>query len=100
MATWLAGGTKNESMAQMGGHTPEAVRLLELGEREKAVDCLRATVKAAPQLYGRALRTLVGAARGRFWIRPSAAAEFLMPGKNAGPTQPGISIGSNESEPL
>ena len=74
--------------------------LLELGEWEKAVDCLRATVKAAPQLYGRALRTLVGAGRGRFWIRPSAAADFLMPGKNAGPAQPGNSIGSNEPERL
>ena len=62
--------------------------LLELGEWDEAVACLRATVKAAPELYGRALRTLAGAARGRFWIRPGAAAEFLMPGTNLDPVQP------------
>jgi len=54
--------------------------LLELGRFDEAITCLRATVKAAPQQYGKALRTLVAAGRGRFWIRPSQAAEFLLRG--------------------
>jgi tetratricopeptide (TPR) repeat protein len=51
--------------------------LLELSQQDEAVACLRAAVKAAPQCYGAALRTLVTVGRGRFWLRPSAAAEFL-----------------------
>jgi tetratricopeptide (TPR) repeat protein len=54
--------------------------LLELGRWDEAIACLRATVKAAPRQYGNALRILVAAGRGRFWIRPSQAAEFLMSG--------------------
>jgi tetratricopeptide (TPR) repeat protein len=54
--------------------------LLDLAQQDEAVACLRAAVKAAPQCYGTALRTLVTVGRGRFWLRPSAAAEFLRQG--------------------
>ena len=67
--------------------------LLELGEADEAVARLRATVGAAPQLYGAALRIMAGAGRGRFWLRQSAAAQFLKPGAaeaaNAGPAPSG-----------
>ena len=53
--------------------------LLELGRWDEAVECLRAVVKAAPQLYTKALQALVTAGRGRFWLKPSAAAELLRP---------------------
>jgi hypothetical protein len=36
-------------------------------------------VRAAPHHYGKALKALVSASRGRFWMRPSAAAQFLKP---------------------
>ncbi len=41
-----------------------ATCLLELGQWDEAVACLRAAVKAAPQFYAEALRTLVIAGRG------------------------------------
>ena len=51
--------------------------LLQLGRSDDAIASLRAMVRAAPQNYGRALKVLVSAGRGRFWIRRSAAAKFL-----------------------
>ncbi len=60
--------------------------LLELGNWDEAVACLRATVAAAPRLYGRALRTLASSGRGRFWLRRSAAAAFLDSNATAAPT--------------
>jgi hypothetical protein len=36
-------------------------------------------VRASPQHFGKAVKALVSAGRGRFWIRPSAAAQFLNP---------------------
>jgi len=53
--------------------------LLELGRWDEAIECLRAAVKAAPQLHTKALQTLVTAGRGRFWLKPSTAAEMLRP---------------------
>jgi tetratricopeptide (TPR) repeat protein len=53
--------------------------LLELGRWDEAIECLRAAVKAAPKLHTKALQTLVTAGRGRFWLKPSAAAEILRP---------------------
>jgi tetratricopeptide (TPR) repeat protein len=53
--------------------------LLQLGHSDDAIAGLRAMVRAAPQHYGKALRALVSAGRGRFWIRRSAAAQFLNP---------------------
>jgi tetratricopeptide (TPR) repeat protein len=54
--------------------------LLELGKRDEAVACLRTLVAAMPELYEKALRILVSSGRGRFWLKPSAAAAVLRPG--------------------
>jgi tetratricopeptide (TPR) repeat protein len=51
--------------------------LLQLGRSDDAVAGLRAMVRSAPQHYGKALKALVSAGRGRFWMRRSAAAKFL-----------------------
>jgi tetratricopeptide (TPR) repeat protein len=59
--------------------------LLELGRWDEAVACLRAMMAATPRLYGKALQVLVSAGRGRFWLRPSAAAEFLKLGSATAP---------------
>jgi tetratricopeptide (TPR) repeat protein len=51
--------------------------LLQLGRSDDAVAGLRTMVRTSPQHYGKALKALVSAGRGRFWIRRSAAAKFL-----------------------
>jgi tetratricopeptide (TPR) repeat protein len=51
--------------------------LIELGRLDDGIACLRAAVEAAPHNYGTALRMLISAGRGRFWLKRSAAAECL-----------------------
>ena len=51
--------------------------LIELGQVDEGIACLRAAVEAAPHNYGSALRMMISAGRGRFWLKRSAAAEFL-----------------------
>ena len=51
--------------------------LIELGQLDDGIACLRAAVQAAPHNYGSALRMLTSAGRGRFWLKRSAAAECL-----------------------
>jgi tetratricopeptide (TPR) repeat protein len=51
--------------------------LIELGQMDEGIACLRAAVQAAPHNYGSALRMLISAGRGRFWLRRSAAALCL-----------------------
>jgi tetratricopeptide (TPR) repeat protein len=51
--------------------------LIELGQLDEGIACLRAAVQAAPRNYGSALRMLISAGRGRFWLRRSAAALCL-----------------------
>jgi Tfp pilus assembly protein PilF len=51
--------------------------LLELGERDAGYDCFRAVARSNPERYGEALGAFVSSGRGRFWLRPSAAANFL-----------------------
>jgi tetratricopeptide (TPR) repeat protein len=51
--------------------------LIELGQVDEGIACLRAAVRAAPQNYGSALKMLISAGRGRFWFKRSAAAECL-----------------------
>src|SRR5215470_4545799 len=59
--------------------------LLELGQRDEGLAHLRAAAAVSPQFYGKALRVLVSSGHGQFWLRPSAAAEFLKRDKeNAG----------------
>ena len=51
--------------------------LFELGRPAEAIECLRALVAWAPQSFGGALKTCVEAGKGRFWLKPSAAAKAL-----------------------
>jgi Flp pilus assembly protein TadD len=51
--------------------------LLELGEPDAGYECFRTAARGDPRRYGNALNSLAAAARGRFWLRPSAAARFL-----------------------
>jgi predicted Zn-dependent protease len=51
--------------------------LFELGRPAEAMECLRALVAWAPQSFGGALKTCVDAGKGRFWLKPSAAAKAL-----------------------
>jgi tetratricopeptide (TPR) repeat protein len=55
--------------------------LLALGQHEAGYEYFRAVVRGAdPKRYGMALGSLVKAAQGRFWLRPSDAAQFLRDG--------------------
>lgn len=54
-----------------------AVCLFEMGERDAAEATLRAIVRSAPQMAGLAITSLAAASHGRFFLRPSAALEFL-----------------------
>lgn len=51
--------------------------LLELGQRDAGYDCFRMAARGNPQRYGNALNSLAAAARGRFWLKPSAASRYL-----------------------
>jgi Tfp pilus assembly protein PilF len=52
--------------------------LLELGQFEAGYEYIRAAGRGEdPKYYGMALGSLVKAGRGRFWLKPSAAARFL-----------------------
>ena len=56
--------------------------LLELGDRDAGYECFRTASRGDPKRYGCALASLVKSARGRFWVKPSAAAQFLSGRKN------------------
>ena len=51
--------------------------LLRLGQFDEGYDCFRFAVRGDPKRYGNALGMLVKSARGRFWLKPSAAARFF-----------------------
>ncbi len=51
--------------------------LLEVGEFDAGYECFRKAASGDQKHYAGALTTLVKAGRGRFWLRPSAAAKFL-----------------------
>jgi tetratricopeptide (TPR) repeat protein len=51
--------------------------LLEMGERDAGEATLRAATRGAAELAGPAITALAAAPRGRFFLRPSAAAKFL-----------------------
>jgi len=51
--------------------------LLELGRVDDALANLRAAVRGDPDCYRFALTLVSSSARGRFWLRPSAAAKHL-----------------------
>ncbi len=50
---------------------------LELGRQDEGLASLRAAVCTTPSAYPMALKIVVTSARGRFWLRPSAAAKLL-----------------------
>jgi tetratricopeptide (TPR) repeat protein len=54
-----------------------ATCLLELGKSEEATEQLRSLVGASPKSLGKALRAFTDVGRGRLWLKPSAAADFL-----------------------
>lgn len=51
--------------------------MLHLGKNEAAYENMRAATSRGPKFYGQALRIAVSAQRGRFWLRPSAAAKVI-----------------------
>jgi predicted Zn-dependent protease len=61
--------------------TEFAVCLMELGERAAGESHLRAAARERPQLLLRAIHALATARRGRFFLRPSAVAQFLQDDK-------------------
>lgn len=52
--------------------------LLEIGRWDDGLAALRIAIQLAPQTYPAALKILVTSGRGRFWLRPSAAAAGLL----------------------
>lgn len=52
--------------------------LLALGDFEAGYDCFRTAARGDPKHYTNALASLVKSGRGRFWLKPSAGAEFLL----------------------
>ncbi len=55
--------------------------LLALGERDAGYECFRAAARGDPKRYSGAITTLVKSSRGKFWLKPSAAAQFLQGAK-------------------
>lgn len=52
--------------------------LLALGDLDAGYDCFRTAARGDPNHYTNALSSLVKSGRGRFWLKPSAGAEFLL----------------------
>jgi tetratricopeptide (TPR) repeat protein len=52
--------------------------LLALGDLEAGYDCFRTAARGDPKHYTNALASLVKSGRGRFWLKPSAGAAFLL----------------------
>jgi Tfp pilus assembly protein PilF len=69
------------ALARDPGHHRARVNLglclIELGQIDEGIACLRTAVQGAPYLYGTVLRVLASTGRGRFWLKPSAAAACL-----------------------
>jgi tetratricopeptide (TPR) repeat protein len=51
--------------------------LLELGDRAAGYECFRTATRGDPQNYGNALSAMVKSGRGRFWLKPSRAAQYF-----------------------
>jgi predicted TPR repeat methyltransferase len=56
--------------------------LLEFGQFEAGSECFRTAARGDPQHYGNAMASLVKSGRGRFWLRPSAAARYFLRAKS------------------
>lgn len=68
---------------QVRAHLNLGYCLIEAGRPEEGIASLRAGVKAAPELYGNALKMLVGAGHGKFWLKRSEAARVLRADQSA-----------------
>ena len=77
--------------------------LLELGQIDQGIACLREAVQAEPQVYGSVLKMLITAGRGRFWLSRSAAAENLgfnhKQGTNSRITSTGTEVAASFANP-
>jgi tetratricopeptide (TPR) repeat protein len=51
--------------------------LLELGRLDEGYEYFRKAGQGGPKCYVRALNGLVGSGKGRFWLKPSAAARYF-----------------------
>ena len=51
--------------------------LLELGQSDAGYDCFRRAARGGPRHYGSSLAAMVNSGRSRFWLKPSAAKQFL-----------------------
>jgi tetratricopeptide (TPR) repeat protein len=56
--------------------------LLELGDREAGLACFRTATRGDPQNHGNALSALVKSGHGRFWLKPSGAAQYFREAKS------------------
>jgi tetratricopeptide (TPR) repeat protein len=56
--------------------------LLGLGDRAAGYECFRTATRGDPQNYGNALSALVKSGRGRFWLKPSVAAQYFRGAKS------------------
>jgi tetratricopeptide (TPR) repeat protein len=56
--------------------------LLELGDREAGLECFRTATRGDPQSHGNALSALVKSGHGRFWLKPSEAAQYFRGAKS------------------
>jgi tetratricopeptide (TPR) repeat protein len=56
--------------------------LLEIGDRGAGYECFRTAARGDPAQAGNALASLVKAPRGKFWLRPSVARQFLRGAKD------------------
>jgi Flp pilus assembly protein TadD len=52
--------------------------LLEQGDLDNGYACFRTAARGGPQHYARALGSLIASGHGRFWLKPSAAAQFML----------------------
>jgi tetratricopeptide (TPR) repeat protein len=71
----LAGRPDDPSLWLNLGHC-----LLALGQTDAGNDCFRNAARGNPSGHGQALTSLVKSGRGRFWLKPSAAARFFKGG--------------------
>jgi Tfp pilus assembly protein PilF len=52
--------------------------LLEQGDLDDGYACFRNAARGGPTRYARALGSLIASGHGRFWLKPSAAAQFML----------------------
>lgn len=63
-----------------------AACLLEMGDRDAGEANLRSALRGRPQMFGRTTYALAASSHGRFFLRPSALAEFLQGDRPERPT--------------